>query len=62
MTDGVTTLRAAALLASSCSYEVCDVDGDGAIGVTDGVNVLRAAADLPAGLRCGTTDGAAVQR
>ena len=29
-----------------------DVNNDGQITVTDGVNVLRAAADLPADLRC----------
>lgn len=50
---GVTTLRAAAGLDTVCPATVCDVDGSGSIDVTDGVNVLRAAADLPALLSCG---------
>ena len=53
-----TSLRSAVLLvsavgfglfvASSASAQVCgDADGSGSVTVTDGVQVLRAAADLP---------------
>lgn len=56
VTDGVTVLRAAANLPSTCSMVVCDVDGSGTITVTDGVNVLRGAAGLP--MTCRDTLGA----
>jgi hypothetical protein len=42
----VQTLRAAADLDSSCTLATCDIDGSGAVTVTDGVLVLRKAADL----------------
>jgi len=39
----------------SFARAICgDVNGDGTVSVTDGVNVLRAAAGLPANLQCGT--------
>jgi hypothetical protein len=44
VTDGVSVLRTAANLPSTCSMVVCDVDRSGTITVTDGVNVLRGAA------------------
>jgi hypothetical protein len=48
VSDGVSALRAAAGLPSTCPLAVCDVDADGRITVTDGVNILRNAAVLPA--------------
>ena len=46
VTDGVSVLRAAANLPSTCSMVACNVDRSGTITVTDGVNVLRGAAGL----------------
>jgi hypothetical protein len=41
------------VLATTAQAQVCgDADGNGRVTVTDGVNVLRAAAGLPATLRC----------
>lgn len=46
-------LLAALALPTSGMAQVCgDVNGDGRVTVTDGVNVLRAAAGLPATLNC----------
>src|SRR5262249_26292483 len=39
-------------LDNSCSLNACDVDGSGSITVTDGVNILRAGAGLPAESSC----------
>jgi hypothetical protein len=47
VSDGVSALRAAAELPSTCPLAVCDVNADGRITVTDGVNILRNAAGLP---------------
>jgi hypothetical protein len=49
--DGITTFDGGVMidaveLERAASGHTCDVDGDGRVGVTDGVNVLRAAADL----------------
>jgi hypothetical protein len=52
VTDAVQVLRVAADLPSACRPEVCDVDASGAILVSDGVLVLRAAAGLAVELRC----------
>lgn len=57
VTDGVQTLRGAALLPSICTAAACDVDGSGTITVTDGVNVLRKAANLPSADQCSGTAG-----
>ena len=45
-------LQAATGIGDRCTVERCDVDGNGEITVTDGVNVLRLAADLPAFTAC----------
>ena len=50
--DGIQTLRAAALLSSSCVNATCDLDGSGSVNVNDGVNVLRKAAGLSAPNAC----------
>jgi hypothetical protein len=52
VTDGVNLLRAAADLTSNCRLQVCDVNLDGNITVTDGVLALRAAAGLGGELTC----------
>src|SRR5256885_6804578 len=46
------SLRAAAGLDQGCTVARCDLDGSGAVTVSDGVNVLRVAADLPAFTAC----------
>ena len=60
-TDGVQMLRAAAGLSSTCELRdgsdvyymaSCDMNGDGYLTVSDGVNGLRAAADLPVEGEC----------
>ena len=46
-------LRTAAGLGTACADVVsCDIDGNGSVSVTDGVNVLRAAAGLVLELTC----------
>jgi len=61
VTDGVQMLRAAAGLSSTCELSdgsdvyymaSCDMNGDGHLSVSDGVNALRAAADLPVEGQC----------
>ena len=61
VTDGVQMLRAAAGLSSTCELRdgadvyymaSCDMNGDGHLSVSDGVNGLRAAADLPVEGEC----------
>jgi hypothetical protein len=52
VSDGVSALRAAAELPSTCPLAVCDVNADGRITVTDGVNILRNAAGLPTVDKC----------
>jgi hypothetical protein len=46
VTDAVRVLGAAAGLLSTCAPERCDLDGNGAVTVTDGVGVLTRAAGL----------------
>jgi hypothetical protein len=61
VTDGVQTLREAALLESNCTPQTCDLDNNGSITVTDGVNVLRLAAALEATTNCPGGGGASPQ-
>ena len=44
--------REPAGLSSECAGTTCDVDGSGAVTVTDGVNILRAAAGVAVDLNC----------
>jgi hypothetical protein len=45
-------LHAAADLQSSCTPARCDVDGNGTVSVSDGVNILRGAAGLSFTANC----------
>ena len=53
--DGGVIIDAVAVEASA-SGNPCDADGDGRVSVTDGVNVLRAAASLPSTCETSTCD------
>jgi hypothetical protein len=55
--DGVSALRAAAELPSTCPAAVCDVNADGRVSVTDAVNILRNALGLPAVVACKDVTG-----